>query len=104
VLFRGILAKLFLVLGRSGTCPTKAPPVRRSKLMRYGALIEKTKTGFSAFVPDLPGCVATGKTKEQVRRRLQEAVGIHLKSMMESGDAIPEPTSKLEYVEVQLAS
>ena len=71
--------------------------------MRYGALLEKAKTGFSAYVPDLPGCVATGKTKEQVRR-LQEAVGIHLRSMMESGDAIPEPASKLVYVEVQLAS
>ena len=70
--------------------------------MRYGALVEKTKTGFSAYVPDLPGCVAAGKTRQQVRRRLQEAVEIHLKSMMESGDAIPEPTSKLEYVEVQL--
>jgi predicted RNase H-like HicB family nuclease len=78
--------------------------MEKEKVMRYGYVMEKTKTGFSAYVPDLPGCVATGKTKEQVRRRLQEAVGIHLKSMMESGNAIPEPTSKLEYVEVQLAS
>jgi predicted RNase H-like HicB family nuclease len=72
--------------------------------MRDGYVMEKSKTGFSAYVPDLPGCIATGKTKEQVRRRLQEAVEIHLQSMLEDGDRIPEPTSRCEYLDVQLAS
>jgi predicted RNase H-like HicB family nuclease len=72
--------------------------------MRYGYVIEKSKTGFAAYVPDLPGCIATGKTKQLVRRRIQEAVEIHLKSMIEDGDPIPEPTSQCEYLEVQLAS
>jgi predicted RNase H-like HicB family nuclease len=74
------------------------------KVMRYGYVIEKTKTGFSAYVPDLPGCIATGKTKELVQRRIREAVDIHLKSMIEDGDPIPEPTSQYEYLDVQLAS
>lgn len=72
--------------------------------MRYGYVIEKSKTGFAAYVPDLPGCVATGKTQELVRRRIQEAVTMHLKSMVEDGDPIPKPTSQCEYLEVQLAS
>ena len=53
--------------------------------MKYAVIIEQTKTGFSAYVPDLPGCIATSKTKELVRRRIQEAVGIHLESMLEDG-------------------
>jgi predicted RNase H-like HicB family nuclease len=72
--------------------------------MRYGYVIEKSKTGYGAYVPDLPGCIATGKTMEQVRRRIQEAVEIHLKSMLEDGDPIPEPTSRCDYLEVKLAS
>ena len=75
-----------------------------ARLMKWVVIIEKTKTGFSAYLPDLPGCVATGKTKAQVRRRIHEAVEIHLKSLIEDGDPIPKPSSKWEYVEVQLAS
>jgi len=56
-------------------------------------IIEQAATGFSAYVPDHPGCIATGATKAQVRQRIQEAVEIHLKSMMEDGDPIPEPTT-----------
>lgn len=75
--------------------------MEKERVMRYGYVIEKAKTGFSAYVPDL---VATGRTKEQVRRHIQEAVEIHLNSMLEDGDRIPEPTSKCEYLNVQLAS
>ena len=75
-----------------------------ARLMKWVLIIEKTKTGFSAYLPDLPGCVATGKTKAQVRRRIHEAVEIHLKRMIEDGDPIPQPTSRWEYVEVQLPS
>jgi predicted RNase H-like HicB family nuclease len=78
--------------------------MEKEKVMRYGYVIEKTKTGFSAYVPDLPGCIATGRTKELVRRRIHEAVEIHLESMMEDGDAIPKPTTEFEYMDVQLAS
>jgi len=72
--------------------------------MKYAVIIEQAATGFSAYVPELPGCIATGATKAQVRQRIQEAVEIHLKSMMEDGDPIPKPTTEFEYMDVQLAS
>ncbi len=64
--------------------------------MKYAVIIEQAATGFSAYVPDLPGCIATGATKAQVRQRIQEAVEIHLKSMMEDGDPIPEPREQVD--------
>jgi len=78
--------------------------MEKEKVMRYGCVIEKTKTGFSAYVPDLPGCSATGKTKAQIRRRIQEAVAIHLHSMIEEGDRIPKPTTEFEYMDIQVGS
>jgi predicted RNase H-like HicB family nuclease len=68
--------------------------------MRYGYVVEQAAAGYSAYVPDLPGCVATGKTKAQVRQRIQEAVEIHLKSMIEDGDPIPEPVTHSEFVDM----
>jgi predicted RNase H-like HicB family nuclease len=68
--------------------------------VRYGFVIERTATGFSAYVPALPGCIATGATMAQARRRIREAVEIHLKSMTADGDPIPEPTMEREYVDL----
>lgn len=59
---------------------------------RYAIVIEKGKRNYGAFVPDLPGCVATGKTIEIVRRNIQEAIAFHLHGMAEDGDLIEEPT------------
>jgi predicted RNase H-like HicB family nuclease len=67
--------------------------------MRYAMIIEKGGRNFSAYVPDLPGCVATGKTLEEVKRRMGEAVELHLRGMREDGLPIPEPTSLADYVE-----
>jgi predicted RNase H-like HicB family nuclease len=67
--------------------------------MRYAMIIEKGERNFSAYVPDLPGCVATGKTLEEVKRRMSEAVELHLRGMREDGSLIPEPTSLADYVE-----
>lgn len=67
--------------------------------MRYAVIIEKGERNFSAYVPDLPGCVATGKTLEEVKRRMSEAVELHLRGMREDGLSIPEPTSLADYVE-----
>ena len=67
--------------------------------MRYAAIFEKTRTGYSAYLPDLPGCVAAGATLDQVRQLLAEAVELHIAGMREDGEPIPEP-SLLEYVEV----
>lgn len=63
--------------------------------MRYAVVIERAKRNFSAYVPDLPGCVATGKTRKEVERQLREAIEFHLE-----GIAIPKPTSICEYIEL----
>lgn len=67
--------------------------------MRYAIVIEKGERNYSAYVPDLPGCIATGKTVEEVKRQMNKAVEMHLRGMREDGLSIPEPTSLVEYVE-----
>jgi predicted RNase H-like HicB family nuclease len=68
--------------------------------MRFAILIDKTLTGFSAHVPDLPGCVAAGETREETLELMREAIALHLEGMRQHGETIPEPTSSFEYVEV----
>ena len=67
--------------------------------MRYVMIIETGKRNYSAYLPDLPGCVATGKTLEEVRQRMREAIELHLAGMREDGLPIPKPTSLVDYVE-----
>ena len=61
--------------------------------MTYTVIYEKTSTGYSAYVPDLPGCVAAGATQEEVRSLMEEAIEMHLEATREDGDPIPEPTT-----------
>lgn len=68
--------------------------------MRYAVVIEKGPNNYSAYVPDLPGCVATGATAEQAEAGIREAIEFHLEGMREDGLPIPEPSSKVEYVDV----
>ena len=68
--------------------------------MRYAVVIETDEGNFSAYVPDLPGCVATGATEADVARAIREAIEFHLNGLRESGAAIPQPSSQVEYVEV----
>jgi len=68
--------------------------------MRYAVVIEKAEQNYAAYVPDLPGCVATGKTVEETETQIQEAIGFHLRGMCEDGLSIPEPSSRVEYIEV----
>jgi predicted RNase H-like HicB family nuclease len=67
--------------------------------MRYAMIIEQGERNYSAYVPDLPGCVATGKTIQELKQRMSEAIELHLRGMREDGLPIPEPTSLAEYVE-----
>lgn len=67
--------------------------------MRYAMIIETGKKNYSAYLPDLPGCVATGKTIEEVRQRMQEAIELHLAGLREDGLPIPQPTTLADYVE-----
>ena len=68
--------------------------------MRYAVVIEKGEGNYSAYVPDLPGCVAVGDTVEEIEREIQEAIEFHLEGMRADGQPIPEPSSRVEYVEV----
>jgi predicted RNase H-like HicB family nuclease len=68
--------------------------------MKYLIVVERTKTGFSAYSPDLPGCIATGETQEEVERNMREAIEFHLDGLREEGYAIPVPSSISTYVEV----
>jgi predicted RNase H-like HicB family nuclease len=68
--------------------------------MKYLIIIEKTETGYSAYSPDLPGCVSTGSSREEVERNMHEAIEFHLEGMREAGYNIPEPVSSSAYIEV----
>ena len=72
--------------------------------MRYAVVIEKASGNYSAYVPDLPGCVATGATVEETERLLREAIELHLEGMKEDGLPIPEPSSVVDYLELQVSS
>lgn len=67
--------------------------------MRYAIVIERATNNFSAYVPDLPGCVATGDTVEEVTSEMSEAIQFHLDGLREDGLEIPVPSSLCEYVE-----
>ncbi len=68
--------------------------------MRYAVVIEKGESSYGAYVPDLPGCVAAGDSKEEVIRLIQEAMEFHIEGLKEEGDAVPPPSSSVEFVEV----
>jgi predicted RNase H-like HicB family nuclease len=68
--------------------------------MRYAVVIEKAESSHSAYVPDLPGCVATGATVEEVEREIREAIEFHIEGMRKDGLPVPRPSSSVEYIEV----
>jgi predicted RNase H-like HicB family nuclease len=67
---------------------------------RFLIVIEGTSTGYSAYSPDLPGCVATGATETEVELRMREAIELHVAGLKEQGEPVPEPHSFSTYVEV----
>ncbi len=66
----------------------------------YAVIFEKTGTGWSAYVPDLPGVVATGPTREEVARLMSEGIAIHIEGMIEDGIPVPEPSSYCQEIRV----
>lgn len=68
--------------------------------MRYAIVIENAGGNYSAYVPDLPGCVATGHTVQETEQAIREAIELHLEGLREDGDPIPPPSSQVNYVEV----
>ena len=68
--------------------------------MKYLIVIEQTQTGFSAYSPDLPGCIATANTRDEVEREMKAAIAFHLHGLKAEGMAIPKPSSSSSYVEI----
>lgn len=67
--------------------------------MQHTVIIERALNNFSAYVPDLPGCIATGATRDEVEKNIREAIEFHLEGMREDGDPIPEPTKQAALVD-----
>ncbi len=68
--------------------------------MTYLVIYEKTNTGYSAYVPDLPGCVATGKTKEETTINIKDCISIHIEGLQEEGLEVPAPSTEGELLEI----
>lgn len=71
--------------------------------MEYLVVVEKGRSSYGAYVPDLPGCVAAGETRREVLKLIREAVRLHIEALRESGQSVPEPTSKSDVVRVRAA-
>jgi predicted RNase H-like HicB family nuclease len=71
-------------------------------MKRYAIVVEDAGANLAAYVPDLPGCVATGDTLEEVERLIREAIELHLEGLAEDGQPIPEPSSRVGYVEASV--
>lgn len=68
--------------------------------MKYLIVIEPTVTGHSAYVPDVPGCIATGDTRDEVEREMKGAIALHVEGLKAEGLGIPEPSASSSYVEI----
>ena len=68
--------------------------------MRYAVVVEKAENNFSAYVPDLPGCIAAAESQEEVLELIREAIDFHLEGMREAGEEIPQPSTIAEYIDV----
>jgi len=68
--------------------------------MRYAIVIERTESNYSAYVPDLPGCIATGTSIQQIEAEIREAIEFHFDDLREDGSLIPLPSSQVEYIEI----
>jgi len=72
-------------------------------MKKYAVVFERAAHNWAAYVPDLPGCVTTGRTLEETRRLIAEAIEFHIEGMRLHGEAVPEPTSIAEVIEVKAA-
>ena len=72
-------------------------------MKRYAVVIEKTDTGYGAYVPDLPGCVVAGETYEEAEQLIREAIPFHLEGLRRNGDIVPEPSTRIEFVDAEFA-
>ncbi len=68
--------------------------------MKYAVVYEEAPHNWAAYVPDLPGCVATGRTRADVQRRIREAIGLHVEAMRSSGEHVPKTSATVEVIDV----
>lgn len=87
------------VLRQAGLKNTGNEEYRKCLMFRYGIVIEKAAHNYAAYVPDLPGCVATGDTPEETEQNIREAISFHLEGLVEAGLPVPEPSAVVAYVE-----
>lgn len=73
-------------------------------MRRYTLVIERGENNYSAYVPDLPGCITTGRNVEEVERLMREAIELHLEGMLEDGEAIPAATTVFREIEVAIGA
>jgi len=73
----------------------------RQAMRKYAIVIERGSGNLSAYVPDLPGCITTGRTVEEIENNIREAIELHLEGLREDGEPIPEPNTAVSYVELQ---
>ncbi len=67
-------------------------------MKRYAVVFEKADNNWAAYVPDLPGCISTGKTLDDTKRNIREAIELHLEAMREVGEPVPEPSTEVEFI------
>lgn len=70
-------------------------------MRKYAIVIEQGEENLSAYVPDLPGCITTGRSVEEIERNIREAIELHLEGLREDGEPIPEPHTAVTYIELQ---
>jgi predicted RNase H-like HicB family nuclease len=80
--------------------PQASTETGRAEMNKYTVFFEQTATGYSAHVPDLPGCVAAGGSLAETRQLIREAIEFHIEAMRLHGEAVPEPTKHIEQVEI----
>jgi len=74
--------------------------MKEKKVIKYPVILERAQDNFSAYSPDLPGCVATGATVEETLVRMKEAIRLHIQGLKKEGYAIPEPSTEIKYIEI----
>jgi predicted RNase H-like HicB family nuclease len=70
-------------------------------MKKYLVIYEKAKENYSAYSPDIPGCIATGKTRKETEKNIKEAINFHINGLKEDGQPLPEPSSFTQYVEIK---
>ena len=73
-----------------------------NKVFKYPVIIEKADSNYSAYSPDLPGCIATGQTVKETILRMRDAIQFHIEGLKREGLVIPEPSTKIEYIEISI--